>query len=142
MFIQDRNSARRFFIDIWNKYLQKRSLEPLEQRVLAVILEHSEYHEILSDPQSALAEEYSPEEGRSNPFLHMGMHIAIKEQVSSDRPSGISGLYRTLLENHAGDQHCVEHLMLECLGESLWTAQRNSLPPDEQAYLDCLRKLR
>lgn len=142
MVIQDRDSARRFFTGTWRKYLEKRVLEPLEQRVLAVILEHPEYHEILSDPKAALTGEYSPEGGRGNPFLHMGMHMAIREQVSTDRPAGIASLYQSLLEKYSSDRHAVEHLMQECLGEALWSAQRNGLAPDEGAYLDCLRGLR
>jgi len=39
------------------------------------------------------------------------------------------------------NEHALEHAMLECLGEALWTAQRNGLPPDEAAYLECLKRL-
>ena len=141
MLIQSRDSARRFFTGTWHKYLEKSLLQPLEQRVLEVILEHPEYHGILSDPKAALTEEYLPDGGRGNPFLHMGMHMAIREQVSTDRPAGIAALYQSLLVKHGADRHAVEHLMHECLGEILWTAQRDALPPDQETYLECLRRL-
>ena len=142
MFFSDRDSVRRFFIEVWNKYLVKSPLQPLEQRVLDVILEHPDYHDILSGPGSVLAGEYLPEGNRGNPFLHMGMHIAVREQVSTDRPAGISALCQSLLVKSSVDYHALEHLMQECLGQSLWVAQRNGLPPDEETYLDCLRELR
>lgn len=140
MFIQDRESGRRFFIQVWRKYNEGVVLEPLEQLLLGVLLEHPEYQNILSDADTALGTEYTPETGLSNPFLHMGMHIAIREQVATDRPAGIAALYRDLLRKY-GDEHKLEHAMMECLGEALWTAQRHNLPPDEAGYLDCLKRL-
>jgi hypothetical protein len=140
MFIQDREEGRRFFIQVWRKYNDGIALEPLEQLLLGVLLEHPEYQDILSDADTALGAEYTPESGQSNPFLHMGMHIAIREQVATDRPAGITALYRKLLRKY-GDEHTLEHAMMECLGEALWTAQRHSLPPDEAGYLNCLKRL-
>jgi hypothetical protein len=140
MFIQDREQGRRFFIQVWRKYNEGVDLEPLEQLLLGVLLEHPEYQHILSDADTALGAEYTPETGLSNPFLHMGMHIAIREQVATDRPAGIAALYRDLLRKY-GDEHNLEHAMMECLGEALWTAQRQNLPPDEAGYLDCLKRL-
>jgi len=32
------------------------------------------------------------------------------------------------------------HLLLECLGETVWQAQRDRAAPDEEAYLDCIRR--
>ena len=77
---------------------------------------------------------------QSNPFLHMGMHIAIREQLSTQRPPGIEAAYKQLLER-LGDLHAVEHHMMECLGQAMWEAQRQGTPPDESAYLECLRRL-
>jgi len=140
MLIQDRNESRRFYIGAWHKYRAGEALEPLERQLLGVILEHPEYHPQLEDAEAALAAEYTPESGQSNPFLHMGMHLALREQVGTDRPAGIAVLYRKLLQKYE-NEHALEHAMLECLGEALWTAQRNGLPPDEAAYLECLKRL-
>jgi hypothetical protein len=140
MLISDRDSARRFFIDTWKKYRQGRALEPLEDLVLGVILDHLEYQSLLEDPDQALAWDFPPEAGRTNPFLHMCMHVAIREQVGADHPAGIAALYQNLLRQH-GNAHELEHRIMECLGEALWIAQRNHTLPDERAYLDCVRNL-
>jgi len=141
MFIQDRDSARRFFFQVWDKYKeQKIQLEALEHLVLGVILEHPEYHGLLDDLEEGLQEEFTPEMGQTNPFLHMSMHIALKEQISTDRPSGIKMLHKELLKTNV-DNHKLEHKMMECLGEAMWLAQRNNRIPDERAYMENLRKL-
>jgi len=109
--------------------------------VLGVILDHPEYHRYLNNETDAVNNEFTPESGQVNPFLHMGMHIAIKEQVGSDRPAGISGLYHALLQGGWPDGHELEHNMMECLGEILWQAQRDNTLPDEYAYMECLKSL-
>jgi hypothetical protein len=138
MIIQDRDAGRRVFFDVWRKYARGVELQPLEQLVLAVILEHPEYHAVLGRADS-LDREFSPDAG-DNPFLHMGMHIAIREQISTDRPPGISARYQILL-GKTPDDHRLQHRMMECLGETLWSAKQNRRPPDEVAYLECLGKL-
>ena len=142
MFIQDRGTGRRFFFQVWRKYDQKDvSLDPLEELVLGVILEHPEYHHYLGNEEQVVDTDFVPEAGQSNPFLHMGMHIAIREQIGADRPVGISALYRRLLKKKSSAAHEVEHAMMECLGESLWIAQRNNTLPDELDYMECLKRL-
>lgn len=141
MFIQDRDSGRQFFFQVWEKYKeQKIQLEALEQLVLGVILEHPEYHGFLEDQEEGLRREFTPEMGQSNPFLHMSMHIALKEQISTNRPPGIKVLYQELLHSNP-DNHKLEHKMMECLGEAMWSAQRNNSMPNEQAYMESLRKI-
>jgi hypothetical protein len=94
----------------------------------------------LEGDKAALAADFSPEGGRQNPFLHMGLHLAIREQVSTDRPAGIALVHRNLAAR-LGDAHAAEHAMLEPLAEALWQAQRSGLPPDERAYLERLTRL-
>ncbi len=137
---QDRTATRHFFVSVWKKYQSGSALEPLEQMVSAVILQHPEYHGLLGRGSEALTEEFTPERGESNPFLHMGLHIALQEQVAMDRPAGIAGIYRQLCTDYA-DVHEAEHRMMECLGEAMWQAQRDSVLPDDQAYMDKLRRI-
>jgi len=140
--IQNRDSGRTFFLEVWAKYKRQAPLESLEKMVLDVILQHPEYHEILAmDEEEIAALEFLPEAGMTNPFLHMGMHIAILEQVSSNRPSGITALYQQLLRVYPS-AHDLEHSMMECLGESLWQAQRNNTLPDESRYLEQVKRLK
>ena len=139
-FGQNREQLRQFFIDTWHKYQAQLPLESLEQIVAGVIAQHPEYHVFLEKTGTALGRDYLPELDETNPFLHMGMHIALSEQLASNRPAGITELYQRLVAKHH-DSHEVEHRMAECLGEALWRAQRDGKEPDEQAYLECLQRL-
>ena len=113
----------------------------MEQLIIGVILQHPEYHRDLDNPE-ALSLEYSPEQGRTNPFLHMGLHIALQEQLHTDRPPGIRDIYQRLGTLHPGDNHELEHKMIDCLAEILWSAQTNNTLPDEAVYLECLQKIK
>ena len=125
---------RRAYVDAWSRSRAGRPLEPLESLLVDVIAEHPEYHAVLESPD-ALATEFPPEAGRTNPFLHMGMHVAIREQLSTDRPPGVRALYAKLLPRYP-DAHRLEHALMECLAETLWDAQREGKAPDEVRYLD------
>jgi Domain of unknown function (DUF1841). len=140
MFGNDRDSLRRYYRTVWDKATADQPLEPLEHLIAGAIREHPEYQPVLADPEIALGREYTPEQGQTNPFLHMGMHIAIQEQLGGDRPAGILDVYQRL-RRRMGDSHAVEHRMMECLGETLWEAQRDGVEPDERVYLERLRRL-
>jgi len=136
----NRDQIRLRFLDAWRKERERLPLEPLEQLIVQIVHQHPEYQRALADRERALADEYTPERGETNPFLHMGMHIAIQEQLAVDRPAGIKALYRRLCRRF-DDPHAVEHRMMEVLGEILWEAQRSGTPPDESRYLGQLRRL-
>ena len=131
---------RRVFVEAWRKRRAGEPMEPLEQVIANIVQLHPEYHSMLERPEPVLDKDFMPEEGLSNPFLHMGMHISLQEQISTDRPTGIALLYQQLI-GKIGDPHEVEHQMMECLGRMLWEAQRANRMPDETAYLECLRSL-
>ena len=139
MFGQDREQLRRYFQTTWTKRQAGEAMQPLEHMVAQVIDQHPEYHRQLAD-ESQLQRDFSPEQGEINPWLHMGMHIALAEQLGSDRPPGIRERYREIVGRY-GDRHAAEHAMMECLGMALWEAQRAGGNPDEKAYLACLAKL-
>jgi Domain of unknown function (DUF1841) len=128
------------YLDAWRKFSEKQPLEPLEAQLAAVIAEHPEYLAVIEAGEAAVAAEFTPESGRQNPFLHMGLHLAIREQVATDRPRGITEIHRNL-SARLGNAHAAEHTMLEALAEALWEAQRANRAPDEQAYLEKLRSL-
>ncbi len=115
-------------------------MEPMERVVANIIQQHPEYHSMLEQQDLALQKDFLPEAGESNPFLHMSMHITLQEQISTDRPPGITAAYRKLLIS-VGDTHEADHLLMECLGRMLWEAQANNSMPDEEAYLECVNKL-
>ena len=140
IFPQGRDGMRRIYLQAWDKYNAEHALEEMERRIVDVILLHPEYHRLLAYEDAALGRDFSPEMGISNPFLHMGLHISVREQLATQRPPGIAACYQALVLK-LRDAHEVEHRMLECLGEVLWRAQHESTEPDEAAYLECLRKI-
>lgn len=140
MFGHDRDSLRRYYLTVWKKASAGLPLEPLEQLIADVIRQHPEYHPLLEHTETILGQDYLPEMGQTNPFLHMGMHIAMQEQLGSNRPNGIRNLYQKICRR-IGDTHTAEHQMMECLGETLWEAQRSGTEPNERLYLERLRKL-
>ncbi|BAO43762.1 DUF1841 family protein [Thiolapillus brandeum] len=139
LFGQDRSRLRRYYRQAWQKKLAGRPLETLEALIASVIEQHPEYQDMLGS-EDALHQDFTPEQGQTNPFLHMGMHISLAEQISTDRPPGIRDLHQGL-STRLGNPHQAEHQMMECLGLALWEAQQQNRAPDEQAYLECLKKL-
>ena len=138
IFGQDRNELRKMYIDAWQKFSNEQPVSPLEAQIAAVVAWHPEYHgDVSSD---ALDRDYPPEGGRSNPFLHMGLHLGIREQGATDRPAGIAAIHATLQQS-SGDAHAAEHQMIDALAETLWEAQSGNTAPDENKYLERLQKL-
>jgi hypothetical protein len=139
MIINDREQSRQIFYQSWQKHLSNVPMEPMESVIVSVIQLHTEYHSILENPENATFE-INNVEGQTNPFLHMGLHIALLEQIATDRPSGITSLYQAMLTKYA-DEHQLQHIIMDCLEESLWNAQSAGKMPDEQAYMESLHKL-
>jgi hypothetical protein len=137
---ESRAQMRRRYLDAWRKFCAREALGPLEAQLAAVIAEHPEYVGWLESGDEALSAEFTPEGGRQNPFLHMGLHLAIREQVATDRPAGIAALHAALAARR-GDAHAAEHAMIEALAQTLWEAQRSAEAADETLYLERLRRL-
>lgn len=139
VFQPSRTEARRFFFNTWRKHKECASLAPIEEMALAILLQHPEYHAQLERPDVYVEKDYQPEAGDANPFLHLGLHLAISEQLSIDQPPGIRRHYQRLLAKY-GDEASAQHLVMGCLGEVLWQAQRQGGMPDSRLYLDCLQQ--
>jgi hypothetical protein len=140
IYSNDRNKIRQQFYTVWDKANQGIALEPLEAIIADVIQDHPEYHPLLKNPEATIDTEFYPEHGQSNPFLHMGMHISLREQVATDRPAGIRALTQKMILKYR-DSHEMEHRMMEPLGKVLWESQQNNTLPDEQEYLEALKTL-
>lgn len=140
MFGQDRKTLREVFFRAWGRYRNQQPLEGVERLIAAVAVRHPEYHALLENEMANEDRDFLPEAGQTNPFLHMGMHIAIEEQLSIDQPSGIRAYYETLVKQ-APDEHAAQHQIMECMGEMLWQAGRRQKPPDPSDYLDCLARI-
>ena len=129
MFAPSQNDVRRFFCDAFRKQREGVPMTPLEALAADWIDQHPEYHPDLADVEA----------GRTNPFLHLSMHLSISEQVSIDQPRGIKQAYE-LLAARRGSAHEAQHEVMECLGEMMWASQRSGLPPDGEKYIDCVRR--
>ena len=138
IFGSDRNELRQIYVDAWRKSCDGGPMSPLESQIAQVIQDHPEYQAAMTT--ETLDETYTPEGGKTNPFLHMGLHLAVREQIATDRPAGIAEVFE-LLRTQTGDRHAAEHRALDCLAEALWIAQNNNTAPDEQTYLESLRRL-
>lgn len=139
MFAPSQHDVRRFFCEAWRKQDAGEVLTPLEALAADWIQQHPEYHPELADLPAALAAVYDVEAGRTNPFLHLSMHLSISEQVSIDQPRGIKQAYE-LLRARRGSAHDAQHEVMECLGQMMWESQRSGLPPDGERYIDCVRR--
>jgi Domain of unknown function (DUF1841) len=137
---QSREQLRQVYIDAWRKRREGLPMEPLEMQVADVVALHPEYQAALERPGAVLDRDYTPEGGQSNPFLHMGLHLAVRDQIATDRPPGIRAAFEALARR-TGLEHEAEHRMIECLAETMWEAQRSGRAPDETVYLLRVRKL-
>jgi hypothetical protein len=137
---QSRDELRRMYLEAWRKRRAGLPSEPLEAQVADVIALHPEYHAALERGEDALARDYTPEGGQSNPFLHMGLHLAVRDQIATDRPAGLRKAFENLAQR-IGSAHDAEHRIIECLAEAMWDAQRSGRPPDEIAYLQRVLRL-
>jgi hypothetical protein len=131
--------VRRFFCDAFRKQREGLPMTPLELLAADWISQHTEYHDDLGDVDQAVAASYAVEEGRTNPFLHLSMHLSITEQVSIDQPRGIKQAF-SLLAAKRGSMHEAQHEVMECLGQMMWESQRSGQPPDGEKYIDCVRR--
>ena len=138
IFGQDRDALRRMYADAWKKREAGEPMSPLENQIADVVAEHPEYVADVSSDD--LARDYLPEAGQTNPFLHMGLHLSLREQVATNRPHGIRDVYTAVITK-TGDRHDAEHAMIECLAETLWEAQSANTAPDESRYLERLKAL-
>ncbi|MDO8346674.1 MAG: DUF1841 family protein [Rugosibacter sp.] len=137
MFNPSRDQARQFLVDAWRKRCASLPATPLETLAADLVALHPEYHALL-EADDALSREWTPEQGATNPFLHLSLHLAIEEQLSIDQPPGIRRLFEQLLARR-GDRHEALHVVLDALGETLWRAQRDRQPLDAEAYLEHIR---
>jgi hypothetical protein len=138
MYAPSQIDVRSFFCDTYAKLRARLPLTPMEAMAAQWIDEHPEYHAELADKEAALAAVYTVEDGRTNPFLHLSMHLSISEQLAIDQPSGVRQAVE-LLAARRGSLHDAQHLAMEALGEMVWASQRSGLPPDGHAYLERIR---
>ena len=133
MFSQDRKKQREFLSNSWQKYTSNKPLDPLEKQLVSIIEIHPEYYDLIGNIDS----EYFPEQGEINPFLHINLHLALRDQLSINQPKGIKEVHQKLIKQHK-DTHAVEHLMMECIAEMIFTSQKKNTAMNHEKYLNCI----
>ena len=140
LFTQDRNKLREQFHLAWQSHKANQPIEPLGQIIVNIVERHPEYHALLDKPYDEVADtDYHIDAAQDNPYLHLSLHIAVHEQVVTNRPAGIKALYYEALE-HIQDIHILEHDMIDCLRDELWRAQQGHSMPNESAYIEEIRR--
>lgn len=139
MFTPSQADVRRFFCTVHAKTQSGQPLEALETIASQWLAEHPEYHAEFADTDAALEKMYDIQDGKTNPFLHLSMHLSISEQSSIDQPRGIRQAVE-LLTAKRDSLHDAHHEAMECLGQMVWESQRAGRPPDGAAYIDCVQR--
>ncbi|OIQ67733.1 hypothetical protein GALL_506850 [mine drainage metagenome] len=139
MFDPSQADVRRYFCSVYAKAQTGQTLEALETIASLWIDEHPEYHGHLADVNAALASMQEVQEGVTNPFLHLSMHLSISEQCSIDQPRGIRQAVE-LLTHRRDSLHDAHHEAMQCLGTMLWESQRAGRPPDGNSYIACVQR--
>lgn len=138
LFNPSRDQVRHFFFDAWAKFQRQQVLTDLETMAIDIVQAHPEYHHVLNAPEQYLDQPYFPEMGETNPFLHMSLHLSVLEQVSIDQPPGIKAAYHALWRKH-GDAVEAQHVLMDCLAEAIWQAQRSGAGLDARAYVESIK---
>lgn len=139
MFNPTQADVRRFFCAAHAKQQAGQPMEPIETLAGLWIAEHPQYHADLADAEAAVSRNYDETPARTNPFLHLSMHLSISEQCSIDQPRGIRQAVE-LLARRLDSLHDAHHVAMECLGQMLWEAQRSGRPPDGDAYVAAVQR--
>jgi hypothetical protein len=139
MFNPSQSDVRRFFCSAYSKWLIKDTMDGIETIAALWIAEHPEYHDDLSDADAAVAKNYSVDAGRTNPFLHLSMHLSMSEQCSIDQPRGIQTAIESLTAK-LDSLHHAHHIAMEALGTMMWESQRSGQPPNAETYIESIKK--
>lgn len=135
MYTNNRDTYRQTFANTWQKHLKGTTLDAVESELLAVILLHPEYHSLFDSAQKE-KQEFIPEE---NPYIHMSLHMAIREQIRMDKPLGTKEIYNNL-QKIKQNPHEVEHIMMTVMAKLLWESQQSGVMPNDDTYLCKLRE--
>ena len=139
MFQPSQADVRKFFCAVYAKWHTAQPMDALETLASQWVAEHPEYHADFANEAVALEKMYDVEDGKTNPFLHLSMHLSVSEQCSIDQPRGIRQAVE-LLTARRDSLHDAHHETMEALGQMIWESQRSGRPPDGQAYIDAVQR--
>jgi len=134
IFTTDRQRLRQEMCESWGKHQSGAILTPLEQMIVDVALWHPEMHAFLENKASTTSDFGVG----GNPYFHLSLHLALREQITTDRPHGIKALYQRAKIGF--DAHEIEHRMMRVLAECLAEAAQKGEFPEEGEYLLALQQ--
>jgi len=124
---------RKVFWMAWSRAQKGEALNALEQRIVGVITMHPEYHSLFVDEDRFLDSDQGVDEG-VNPYLHLSLHLALEEQLSTHQPPAAVDALQRLMAIKGMERHQALHTLLELLAEMVHQAQCNGGEPDVLAY--------
>jgi len=140
LYSTQRTDMRQMYFDAWQKHQHQKPLEALEQQIVDVIIDHPEYLYLFENPEKYIDYDFNPEIEPTNPFMHLSMHLAIRDQVNTNQPAGIRDLFVTAV-NKKGDALDVEHCFMQVLITEMYSIQNELREFDSELYLEQLRKI-
>jgi len=141
IFGDDRKQLRKMYFDSWYKAQNDKPLTPLETQIADVIGMHPEYHpHLTADTEAQIDKDYQTQMGEANPFLHMGLHLGLREQIATDRPVGIKSIFFKLTTS-VKNSHQAEHLCMDILSHFIMESQQSGKAPNDQKYLQQLNQV-
>ena len=115
LFPNDREALRRMYLEAWQRHRDGLPLEPLQARIADLVEAHPEYQPLIESGEDSLHRDWTPEGGETNPFLHLGMHLAIREQVATDRPAGIAAVSASASRGRSAGSGCASPSRVTCI---------------------------
>lgn len=135
LYSQDRATQRKFLFNAWQKFINKEPLEDLEKKIVEIIDIHKEYQHLINNIEL----DYPLEQNNINPFLHINLHLTLREQLAINQPFGIKQAYDSLVAK-LKDSHLAEHLIMDCIVKMISSVQKTGTTINEKEYFDCIQK--
>jgi len=136
---EKREDLRNTFFEVMRKHNNNEFLDPLEKKILHILVQHKEYRSFFENPEKNLDKDFLPELDEANPFLHISLHLTLLEQISIDQPIGITKLYKQCIKVF-GDLHEAEHCIMNSLAIGLNDLQKTKSPFDEKKYFKRIKR--
>lgn len=138
MYSNDRIQLRKVYMEAWRKANDQELLSPLEDMMARVISVHPEYQYYFND-DNVVDKDFTVDSGETNPFLHISLHMAVREQIANNQPSGIADIYHHVCHT-LGDAHEAEHALMRHLAELIGEIAKGKSELDERQYIASLKE--
>lgn len=125
---------------IW-QVAQSRNLDGLtddEKEIAWIMLEHEEFNDDFRNAEELADYEYNPD-SEVNPFMHIGIHIAVENQLKQKEPLEVCEFYNAAKERGVS-HHEIIHRLGFILMPLVFHTLKHLKPFDNERYKNLLRK--